>query len=190
MDPVQTTVENAPARAIAGMWGDGPSRYRESFTRFAETALNPGLVVIKGTGAQQVKKPSATTDLDANALSAVNAGAGVLLHEHRGTAGAAALFEANDAVNVVRKGPVWMITETALAAGARPFVRCVAAGAEVAGALRNDADTADAVQVSWLVVREAVSEAGLVLVEVVLPLGGVGDDGPAGPTGPTGPAGP
>lgn len=170
MNPVQTSVLDYPPVAIAGMWGGGPSRIRDVMSRIAEAGVNAGLVVVGGTDPlTQCKPPSALADLNEAGQAAVNICGGVVLHEHRGADGDTYLYPAQTAVNIVRKGRVWMVTETALAAGVHPFVRCVATGDEQAGALRNDADTTDAISVQWLWTVGSTSGAGLIEVEVRLP---------------------
>lgn len=53
-----------------------------------------------------------------------------------------------EAVAPATSGHYWVTSETALAAGATPYVRVVATGNERAGLLRNDADGGDAVDAS------------------------------------------
>lgn len=164
MNPVQTSVSDYPAKAIAGMWGGGPLEGRKVWSRFAEVGLHAGLVCVPGTTQGLVRAPTAITQV----TTANIADGGVVLHQHMQAAGDTYLYDVNDTVNVARYGRIWMITETALAKGANPFVRCVVAGAELAGALRNDADGTDAAQATWLRVVDAVTDAGLVEVEILL----------------------
>ena len=51
--------------------------------------------------------------------------------------------------------------------------------------MRNDADTSDAVQVPWIVVLEAATVAGPVLVEINLPYPDVNAEITIGATAPT-----
>jgi len=52
------------------------------------------------------------------------------------------------AMSVMREGEVWVSPEVAVAVNDPVFVRVTATGAEVSGAVRNDADGGDAVQVA------------------------------------------
>jgi len=75
----------------------------------------------------------------------------------------------NEPVSVLRKGLIWVDCETAAAVGGAVFVRFQDAGALGLGAVRNDADTADAVALPGAYFRSVLSGAGIVQIEVNLP---------------------
>lgn len=164
MDPVQTSIDDRPAVAIAGMWADtrGP---RVVASGLAESAVTAGRVCVDGTAAGQVLPPATALSLEPRNLIS----GGVVLFQHRASSADAALYDQYDAVNVVREGYVYLVTETALTKGTHPFVRFVAGVGEVLGSLRNDADTSDAARARWIRVEETVTGAGLVKCKITLP---------------------
>lgn len=166
MPPVQLTYGTDAPRAVAGMLAEGPDHARFIKSGIATGSLIPGVVVTRVAGQDHAYEP-------------VNSAADLL----RGVAGGVVvwspgqvpslasgdhLYEDEDAVPIIEHGKIYMYTETALAKGAHPFVRFTATGDEKAGALREDADTADAVVCPWLIVDETVTVAGLVRVKVDL----------------------
>jgi hypothetical protein len=129
----------------------------------AEIAFGAG--VVEGTAATEAGGfNGAVLPVDANSVFA-----GVLLHSHDydprtelGTTG----VKPGAAVSVLKKGRVWVYTETTVAKGATLFLRHTTNGAGTAkGQFRNDADTANAIEVPVIAV-DGRTGAGLVLVEV------------------------
>ena len=69
---------------------------------------------------------------------------------------------------VMRKGRIWVLTETAIGRRVHPFIRFTVNGGNTPGNLRHDADTDKAVEQTQII---TVTEAGageLVLVEIDL----------------------
>lgn len=69
-------------------------------------------------------------------------------------------------MSIVRRGAVWVVTETALSELAQVYCRYSASGSEQLGAFRNDADTSDAALVPGMRCIKAVTGAGIALCEV------------------------
>ena len=56
-------------------------------------------------------------------------------------------FKTGDVISLLRRGRLWVVSEDAVSARVPVFARFVAGGGEELGALRTDADTADAVAI-------------------------------------------
>lgn len=73
---------------------------------------------------------------------------------------------------VMRKGRVYVLSETAQVKGTHPYVRVATGAASVLGKIRNTADTVSSVdtatQAPWITVLETITAAGLVMIEVNL----------------------
>ena len=78
-------------------------------------------------------------------------------------------IEAGASVSVARKGCFVCTVEGAVTKGAPVFVRTTAAGAEVLGALRGDADGGDAIALPGAQFGSTTTGAGLALVRLNLP---------------------
>lgn len=157
---VQTTYTNTAARGVAGMIAEGPDQSRRIATGICTGAQEPGLVLTRTSGTDYgVEAPNAAADL---ALGVI-AGVGVWTSGQIPTlVDDDTLWEDEDAMPVMERGFIYMVCETAMAKGDHPFVRVVAAGEEKLGALRNDADTSDAVVCASIIVEETVTVAGIV----------------------------
>lgn len=96
-------------------------------------------------------------------------------------------YVAGDAVNVLRRGRVYVLSEeTNIATGDAVYVRHTAGAGEQKGSFRNDADGTDAdipLGAAWF-------KGGTIPVLELGMGGSAGPTGATGPTGPTGPAGP
>lgn len=77
-------------------------------------------------------------------------------------------FEAPSELSVMRSGSCWVAPEVAVAVNDPVFVRVTAGAGEQAGALRNDADGGDAVQIPGRY-RTAAAAGGLARIEINLP---------------------
>lgn len=77
------------------------------------------------------------------------------------------VYEDEDTIPVLRRGRVWVSCETACTAGNRPFIRGIAAGAEVLGAFRGtNTDSGDCAVWESARFLTSLTAAGLALVEV------------------------
>jgi len=168
---VQTTYSAAPPIAFAGMLADIAGNDVVCFKNKESTASMPFGYAVCFEGSTDDKgalNPDATTDKIC----------GITLHSHAyadsalglGTAGAGTAVKGvlpGNTTNVIRKGRVWVIAEEAVVPGDRLFIRVVAAGAEVEGALRKSADASDCIDSSsqgvWL---STASAGGVALLEV------------------------
>lgn len=78
-------------------------------------------------------------------------------------------YVAGDEMPVLRKGRVWIYTETALAVTATVYLRYTANGDLTPGDFRNDADTDKAVAVTSAKVVVPTTAAGYAMIELNLP---------------------
>jgi hypothetical protein len=164
---VQSSYSQNMSRAVPGMLADGPHQGFDPVSRIAAAGLAPGILVIEGATSMTAESPDASGDIAATAV------AGVVLWnpgKQPSLAAGEVLYDAGEEVPVLRRGRVWMYTETALSKNAVPFVRYTASGGNtLLGALRNDADTAKAAAATGMLrVIEACTGAGPVLVEVTI----------------------
>lgn len=147
----QTSYSQAPGIGVAGQSTEG---FHEVVSALTDGTVNGyGLMVslsavATGNTCKEVREVT-NTDTVADFE-------GILVYEnHRESADEIA---DNTQVSVMRRGRIMVVPEVSISAGDDVYVRIVAAGAEVLGAFRNDADTADAIQLTtarWL--RESTS---------------------------------
>src|ERR1051326_1219610 len=109
MPPVQTSYSQNMPVAVAGMLGDIRDHVVESFAAEDSDGISFGLAVVAGTDpAKQVKIPSAAGQVFR----------GVSLHEQaqeQGLGTGIVKYAQGDAVNVLRRGLVWVQTAGAVA---------------------------------------------------------------------------
>ena len=98
--------QNMPI-AIPGMKADSTEDVVDSF--LAETALNPGDAVIRGTGDQQVKPVAAAADI-ANVI-------GIAVHTHKDYSGTGAYYEEDYCLPVMTFGDVYVEVAGTVTAG-------------------------------------------------------------------------
>lgn len=96
---------------------------------------------------------------------------GVIAHAHDQENGPNGLLgtlgvKPDGIVNVLRRGAIYVNTESSCAEGLAAFVRHTANGALLPGNLRHDADTANAEEVQGIIWRTTRADAGLAIVEV------------------------
>lgn len=156
VDSVQSSYEDGIGKAYAGLPYDLTDL--NAYGRSAEaSALRFGCAVVQGTNDNQVRLPDTTDLLGGGATT--GAFRGVVVREHVVEGGNAALaapvgdgdsayFAEGETVSVATHGRIWVVTEQAVSPGDSVFYRHVAAGAQLLGAFRKDADTANATQVS------------------------------------------
>lgn len=137
-------------------------------TRFSAVDLVFGRFVSKHDAVGKVKLPAAGGDIAAATLEGVvvatqaieSIADGLLPH-----------YKANDAANILRKGRIWVYSETAFSLTDVLFIRHTTNGALVPGNVRNDADTANAASAATLPIKvlSTLTAAGNLLIEVSLP---------------------
>jgi hypothetical protein len=161
---VQTTV-TAPALGQAGdLYDAGPARIH---TFIALEAIPFGKYVnIAGT----------TVELPDSEAEVISGDGGIALRDPIKATGAG--YAAGDAVAVLIEGMCWVPVENAVTQFGAAYVRHTAAGAEVKGSFRSDADGTDADPAPGAKYWTA-SSGGLAVVAI-------GQVGPRGATGPTG----
>ena len=160
----QTTTNDAPAAAFAGLRGDGAPHYaRSKVSEEASAEIPFGVMVGAGSADDGCLALAAVTDKLA----------GVVVHSHAynkdnelGSTG----LKPDVTVSVLRKGTIWDDVEEAVAVGGTVLVRAVATGGEQAGEFRTTADASDLIDISanasWLT---STSGAGLALLSIDLP---------------------
>lgn len=132
-----------PAAGEAGLLYDLNPRTMESFV--AEGALPFGVAVDQGTDPEKQ-----ATLLDGSSTAASILGIAVRTHALQAVRSQSDdnAYADEEMVNVLSKGRIWVVTEEAVAVGDSVFVRITAAGAEQAGAFRNDADGGDCIELT------------------------------------------
>jgi hypothetical protein len=132
-------------------------------SKVALEAVYPGCLVVYDNdtpSADKCKRPDATGDV----TSGIALGVVLLDPTREGTDMDS--YAAGEAVPILAAGEIWVLTESTATAGAAPFVRFTAAGAEREGAFRHDADTADAVALPNAVWASTAGSAGLAKVRL------------------------
>lgn len=160
---IQTSIGDM-SKWFAGMLAD--ARYKTTETGTSEEAsaeIAFGVMVKRGTADDGILRLTAVTD--------VGRFAGIVQHTHAlakdlqlGDVG----IKPKTTVNVLVKGAIVVPTEEAVVPGDRVFVRCVATGAEVAGAFRKTADGTDTVDISAFARWDTSSVNGLAVLVVDL----------------------
>lgn len=154
---VQTSYSQNMPVAVAGMLGDLRDHTIESYAAEGDTGF--GLGVIAGTDAtKQAKKPA----------GAGGVFRGVTVHEQaqeQALSTGAVVYADGDAMNVLRKGLIWVVTAGAVAIDVPAFF--VNSGSD-AGKF-DDLDDGSTDAVPGGVFRSATTGAGLALLEINLP---------------------
>ena len=132
---VQTSYELAHAEGFVGQLAD--LQLTNVFSRSVETAeIDFGLAVVRGTADDQCKLATATGGKFL----------GLTVRTIAGTADTAGArkYQVGESANILDEGVIYAICEDGCVPGDTVYFRHTAAGAEVLGALRTDADTSDA----------------------------------------------
>ena len=155
---VQTTYGDIGA-AFAGLIYD--INPRTITTGVVETAagINFGLGLVRGTAGAQVLLPTSGTDIFLG--FSVYSAHYELSRSTLGVSGTEITVPENDALNVMRQGAIYVETEVTVAAGDPVFVRHTANGPlTTLGAVRNDADTTNALSATgWIFDAAADADA-------------------------------
>lgn len=130
----------------------------------AEVAVGVGLLVTRSATNGAFKKPAAAADVTTGAAGFLP----LQMGHYDGASGAE--YAANEVVAVLRKGRMWVNSETALDNGGAIYVRHTANGAATTlGKVRNDADTNNAALLPNAQCVLGRADAGLVEIEFSLP---------------------
>lgn len=151
--------------ATRGLLADSAFKHVQSMIGTEEIMVGKGVVKVVGKD-DQVQLPDATD----NTLFGVAMFTQSLEGDLPGVDEYPS-YPANDVVNVLRRGSIWVYCETAFDPDTDDlYLRHTTNGALVPGDFRNDADTANAVQITGnFQVRNTLSAAGLLLVELNKP---------------------
>lgn len=163
----QTTVSTDIPTALEGALVYTPAEL--TISRFAKTAMPFGRVMVwkVASGAESCDLPTLTTDLSSGRQL------GIGVWDPAKEPNPALGYNAGQMVQIVRRGYVWMLCETAAQEGDNCFVRFAlvsgTGSAPAIGKVRNNVDTADAVAVPGIRFASTIAAAGLVQVEINLP---------------------
>lgn len=159
--------------AYAGMIADLEDHVIKSARNGEASAEIPFGVCVR-RGADSLSPSTPIADVILPAATGFRA-YGLVVHSHdyevgtNGTLGTTGL-KPDATLNIMRRGLMWANTETQATEGNAAFVRHTAnGGLTQKGALRHDADTANADEVTGLIFRTTRADAGLVLVQVDMP---------------------
>ena len=162
---MQTTYPAAPGIARAGQRAFVHDHGHVD-SKIASAALGAGKFVVRDTVDGKVKLVAATGDVTGGTC-------GISLFDETKEPVCDASFvpqgpefKAGDSVPVLTEGYVYVYCETACVKGVAPFVRFTANGGLVPGDVRNDADTAKAVQHPTAKFDQTRSGAGLVRIRI------------------------
>jgi hypothetical protein len=139
---IQETYPLSPGLALPGMRAD--SSWGDTITMINTGAdqIGFGYAVARNSGSAQSAK---SMDAIANLVAGILVRTEAYAPEQLGTLGPLP----KNTLNVMRKGRLWVICENGCTVGQKAlFLRGVAAGAEVKGALRSAADSTDTVDMS------------------------------------------
>jgi len=136
-----------------------------------ETSIPFGVVVVQDTWTGKdnlAHLPSLTAE-----ITTVNVPLGITVHSQ---AFEQALLNADNegyphqsAMSICRRGRVYVEVEDAVTVGGQVFVRFSAGATEQLGAMRSDADTADAVALPYARFKTSAAAGGIAIVELNLP---------------------
>lgn len=146
----QTSYTELQSAAIAGMKGDQAHNHVvDSKISKASSASIPMGAWVVADGSAGVDLPAATSDLPAGVvLHSMNyAPAWTDVNGTHGELDSVGLVP-GAMLNVMKKGRVWVVSETNWSYGDNVFVRAIAAGAEKFGATRNAADASDCIDMT------------------------------------------
>jgi hypothetical protein len=164
MPDLGITVSETTTAARVGLLV-GAASTQKVITALAEAITAVGRAVCQGTADNQVTNPSV-------AGSVTGTLTGIVRYRESMASDAIAV---GDAVDVVRGGFVWVLTEDAVAAEQHPFIRITAdndgpaGAARPVGGFRSNADTDEATECTRAVYRTSTTGIGLALVEINLP---------------------
>lgn len=154
---VQTTYTREHVVGFPGSIVD--AGLKNIITKLAEaSSIGSGLAVTRGT-------------LDDQALLATATGAEFVGITTSTTAGQADgsdafVYQENDAMNVLETGRIYVTCEDGCVPGDDVFFRHTAAGLEVLGAFRTDADTADADQITGATFESTAGVGEIAIVKL------------------------
>lgn len=165
---IQTSVTYNPAVAIEGQLDDSGNSGADERSYAAGVDITNGRLVVMGAADGRCKLPTATGE--------ITGGKALGISRYRATAmvnwpaGQTVPYPQGVTVPVVRRGPVWVKVEEAVAPGDPVFVRFAAgAGGTALGSFRKSADTATAVQLPGAVYLDTAGANGLARVDFNLP---------------------
>lgn len=158
MPPVQTTYSRTPAAAMAGLLYDLRDNVIESYATEGADGIGFGLAVIAGTDVdKQVKLPAAAGGVFR----------GVSVHEYaqEQQADGTVEYADKDTMNVLRRGAIWVQTNTSVDTDDDAFF--VNSGADAGKFSDVDDATTDAVPTGKF--RTSTTGSGLAVLEINLP---------------------
>lgn len=179
MTATQLAINGGPAIGTPGMEYD--ISFSDVVSKISTVAIPYGAYVVFD-GNENCKLPTSDSEVTGR-------DGGIAMIDHANPSGQGYL--ANSAVRIMRRGRVFALNESTVAANSAVYVRHTATPPEQQGALRHDADGSDASiapGARWF----KGGTTGLAVLELGVggsagPTGATGATGATGPTGPTGP---
>jgi hypothetical protein len=157
----QTSYSQRLSEALAGMLAS-PIDDCEIESKINAAAIPAGIFVTRNAADDACKVPTTTGEVTASGM-----GFTVLNLAREPVADDSTIDNpAGKGVSVLRRGRIWVLTETAMTYGQSVFVRFTANGGNTQlGKVRNDADTANAVAAPGWVCKTTLGAAGLAIIE-------------------------
>lgn len=157
MSPVQDSYVAEQSAAIAGQRAD--FGLVDVLSKVAEGGdINFGLAVVRGTSDGQAELPSATGQAFLGLTEYTTAWAANASDVH--------LYAENREMNLLDFGRIYAVCEDGCVPGDPVFFRHTAAGNEVLGALRTDADGADADQIDGATWETTASAGAIAMLQL------------------------
>lgn len=157
----QTSYSQRLSEALAGMLA-APIDDCEIESKINAAAIPAGIFVTRDANDDACKVPTTTGEVTASGM-----GFTVLNLAHEPVSdGSTVDNAAGKGCSVIRKGRIWVLTETAMTYGQNVFVRFTANGGNTQlGKVRNDVDTANAVAAPGWVCKTTLAAAGFAIIE-------------------------
>jgi hypothetical protein len=157
---VQTAIATNPERAYAGMIADASAKDVVTAVLQTSAGFTPGRFIVRdGTDEGECKAPTSLAHITSQLVLGVVC---------RDIAREPAAFEQYATLSILRKGRIWVTIEDAFEVGDEIWVRAVATGEELTGAVRTAQDSTDCVRVPGVILT--AGDAGdLGMIEINFP---------------------
>jgi hypothetical protein len=141
----QTAYTVNPPVAYTGQIANAKNYKARTLVNTTVAAISPGKFVCRGPNAGEMALPAASADVTGGKAM------GFVIHQDvkLDTNTARSSVQVNEAGPVMEEGEMFVVCETAFAVGDKPFVRFTVNGLLTPGSIRNDADTARAVEMQF-----------------------------------------
>lgn len=159
MDAIQTTYQKFPNQFNAGEIAD----FQTATDGIQDGSKAAGSVIPAGFGVFASAADPNTVDIPSSSAEALRC-VGVAVRDNNAVASGTGGYPVGWLVNVLRRGVIAVLCETACNDGAQAYLRFTADGAgKLAGQWRNDADTDKAVAIPGAVFRTTTAATGKIV---------------------------